>query len=230
MEKFRLHQAQLLIKEAGKSKTAGEKFKTPGEGEINVKLFGEMLNELIEAEEFIYSSRPSHKLDDQNAKLFCDKILSVRYKIDNILADFGVIEKESIEEEIKTLSEGFLIITSKGNFRKMISKFGVDPQRILVAGVPLEVEDMKIINPKIPEAALGAISKKIEHVKNDISRKMSHLNLEKILVIVEPDKASELLGKRAKEIYNAHVMISDNLKDLTPHEFKDMLSKSLENL
>lgn len=225
MEKFRLHQAQLLIEEAGKSKTGKEKFKTPKEGKINVEVFGEILNELIEAEEFIYSSRPSHNINDPAARLFCDKILSTRNKIDSILADFGVIEKESAEEEIKKLSESLLIITSKGSFRKMISKFGVDPQRIIVAGVPLEVEDMKIINPKIPDAALGAISKKIEHVKNDINRKMSGLNLEKILVIIEPDKASELLGKRAKEIYNANVVTLDNLKDLTPEEFKNLISK-----
>jgi len=225
MEKLRLHQAQMLIEEAGKSKTAGEKFRTPQEGEINVELFREVLDELIEAEEFIYSSRPSHKLNNSEAKLFCDKILNVRSKIDSILSDFGVIEKESVEEEIKKLSEGLLILTSKGNFRKMISKFGVDSQRIIVAGVPLEVEDMKIINPKIPDAALGAISKKIEHVKNDINRKMDSLNLEKILVIIEPDKASELLGERAKEIYNANVVALDNLKDLTPHEFKNLISR-----
>jgi hypothetical protein len=225
MEKLRLHQAQLLIKEAGKSKTTGEKFKAPKEGNIDVKLFGEILDELIEAEEFIYSSRPSHKLNENDANLFCGKILNVRNKIDSMLANFGVIEKESVEEEIKKLSEGILILTSKGNFRKMISKFGVDAQQILVAGVPLEVEDMKIINPKIPEAALGAISKKIEHVKNDIDRKMSSLNLEKILVIIESDKASELLGKRAEEIYNANVVTLNNLKDLTPEEFKDIITK-----
>ena len=225
MEKFRLHQAQLLIEEAGKSKTTSEKFKTPKEGNIDVKLFGEILDELIEAEEFIYSSRPSHKLNEQDASLFCDKILSVRGKLDNILMNFGVIEKESIEEEIKKLSEGILILTSKGNFRKMISKFGVDSQQILVAGVPLEVEDMKIINPKIPEAALGAISKKIEHVKNDINRKMNSFNLEKILVIIESDKASKLLGKRAEEIYNADVITLNNLKDLTPEEFKNIIAK-----
>jgi hypothetical protein len=225
MEKFRLHQAQLLIEEAGKSKTTSEKFKTPKEGNIEVKLFGEILDELIEAEEFIYSSRPSHKLNEHDSSLFCDKILSVRGKLDNILMNFGVIEKESIEEEIKKLSEGILILTSKGNFRKMISKFGVDSQQILVAGVPLEVEDMKIINPKIPEAALGAISKKIEHVKNDINRKMNSFNLEKILVIIESDKASELLGKRAEEIYNADVITLNNLKDLTPKEFKNIIAK-----
>jgi len=225
MEKLRLHQAQLLIEEAGKSKTTCEKFKTPNEGNIDVNLFGEILDELIEAEEFIYSSRPSHKLNENDANLFCGKIISVRNKIDGMLANFGVIEKESIEEEIKKLSEGLLILTSKGNFRKMISKFGVDAQQILVAGVPLEVEDMKIINPKIPEAALGAISKKIEHVKNDINRKMSSLSLEKILVIIESDKASELLGKRAEDIYDANVVTLDNLKDMTPEEFKDIITK-----
>jgi Uncharacterized protein conserved in archaea len=225
MEKLRLHQAQLLIEEAGKSKIAGEKFKTPQEGNIDVKLFGEILEELIEVEEFIYSSRPSHKLNEHDAGVFCGKILDVRNKIDGLLTNFGVMEKESVEEEVKKLSEGTLILTSKGNFRKMISKFGVDAQQILVAGVPLEVEDMKIINPKIPEAALGAISKKIEHVKNDINRKMSSLNLEKILVIIESDKASELLGKRAEEIYSANVVTLDNLKDMSPEEFKNILAK-----
>ena len=224
MEKFRLHQAQLLIEEAGKSKTATEKFKSPKEGKINADIFGEILNELIEAEEFIYPSRPSHKLDAGDAKLFIDKILNVRKGIDSILAEFGVIEKESVEEEIKNLSEGLLILTSKSNFKKVFSKFGVDPQKIVVAGVPLEASDMKIINPKIPDAALGAISKKIEHVKNDINRKMSSFDLEQILVIIEEDKASKLLGERAKEIYDANVVVFNNLKDITPEEFKNIIS------
>ena len=224
MEKFRLHQAQLLIEEAGKSKTATEKFKSPKEGKINADLLGKILNELIEAEEFIYSSRPSHKLDTGDAKLFTDKILNVRKGIDSILAEFGVIEKESVEEEIKNLSEGLLILTSKSNFKKVFSKFGVDPQKIVVAGVPLEASDMKIINPKIPDAALGAISKKIEHVKNDINRKMSSFDLEQILVIIEEDKASKLLGERAKEIYDANVVVFNNLKDITPEEFKNIIS------
>lgn len=225
MEKLRLHQAQKLIEKAGKSKIAAEKFKTPKKGKINAEIFGNIINELIEAEEFIYSSRPSHNLNDTDAKLFCDKILDVRTKIDLILADFGVIEKESVEEEIKKLSEGILILTSKNSFKKVFSKFGVDTQKILVAGVPLEIEDMKILNPKIPETALGGISKKIEHVKNDINRKIDGFNLNKILVIVEEDKAGEILGNRAEELYNAEIIFLDNLKDLTAEEFKNILIK-----
>ncbi len=223
MEKLRLRQAQLLIEEAGKSKTACEKLKSPKEGKINACLYSEIINELIEAEEFIYSSRPSHKLNEKDSNLFCTKIIGVRNKIDKILADFSVIEKESVEEEIKKLSENILILTTKSNFKKSFSKFGVDPQRIVVAGVPLEVEDMKILNPKIPDAALKGIEKKIEHVKNDIQRKVSDLNLDKILVIVETDKAGEILAKRAKELYNANIIAFDNLKDITAEEFKNII-------
>lgn len=224
MEKLRLHQAQQLIKEAGKSKVECEKLKSPKEGKINADLYGEIINELIEAEEFIYSSRPSHKLNENDSNQFCNKIIGVRNKLDEILADFGVIEKESVEEKIKKLSEEFLILTTKSSFKKSFSKFGVDPQRIIVTGVPLEVEDMKILNPKIPEAALEGISKKIEHVKNDIERKISTFNLDKIFVIVETDKAGEILSKRAKELYNAKIIAIDNLKDTTPEEFIDVIS------
>lgn len=224
MEKLRLQQAQQLIEEAGKRETTAQKLKTPQKGIINAKIFGKLLNELIEAEEFIYNSRPSHKLDENEAKEFCNKILSVRNNLDEILADFGVIEKESVEGEIKKLSQSILILTSKNNFKKVFTKFGVDPQRIVVAGVPLEASDMKILNPKIPEGALAGISKKIEHVKNDIKRKIDNLNLEKILVIVETDKAGKILGKRSKEIYNAEVIFLDNLKDITPEDFKEIIS------
>lgn len=224
MEKLRFQQAQQLIKEAGNRETAVQKLKTPQKGTINADTFTKSLNELIEAEEFIYSSRPSHELDDEEAKKFCNKILSVRIKLDEILADFGVIEKESVEEEIKKLSEDILILTSKSNFKKVFTKFGVDPQKIVVAGVPLEASDMKILNPKIPDAALAGISKKIEHVKNDIERKIESLNLKKIFVIVEQDKAGEILGNRSKEIYNADVVFLDNLKDITPEEFKEIIS------
>lgn len=224
MEKLRLRQAQQLIKEAGKRETITEKFKNPGAGTINADIFGKIMDELIEAEEFIYSSRPSHKLDEDEAKQFCNKIISVRNNLDEILADFGVLEKETIEEEIKKFSENILIITSKSNFKKVFLKFGVDPQNIIVAGVPLEVEDMKILNPKIPDAALAGISKKIEHVKNDIKRKIDSLNLNKIIVIVEGDQAGKILGKRSKEHYDADIAFFDNLKDITPEEFKEIIS------
>ena len=62
MEKFRLKQAQSLLKDASKLKTSEIKLKTPKEGFINVYLFENILNLLIEAEEFIYVSLQARSL------------------------------------------------------------------------------------------------------------------------------------------------------------------------
>ncbi len=224
MDKLRLQQAQRLIEEAGKREIRNKKIKEPQKGIINSIILTESLEELIEAEEFIYSSRPSHELNKNEAELFCHKILKVRSKLDQILADFGVMEKESVEEEIKKLSENILILTSKNNFKKVFVRFGVDPQKIVVSGVPLKTDDMKTLNPKIPDTALKGISKKIEHIKNDIERKKSNLNLKKILVIVEDDKAGKILGERSEELYNAKSVFLVNLKDMTPENFRKIIS------
>ena len=224
MEEFRINQAQSLLRDAVKSKTGKEKLKSPKEGIIDVKVFEKVLNLLFEAEEFIYTSRPTHELDLETATLFTGKIIEVRTEINEILSDFGVIVKPDSEEDIKEYSKDLLILTTKNSFKKAITKFGVDPQRIVVAGVPLDPEDMKLLNPKIPEAALIPIKKKIAHVKNDIERKMEQFNLKTIIVLEENDKAGEVLGQRAQKIYNAHLICKDNLKDITVGEFIDIVS------
>ena len=63
------------------------------------------------------------------------------------------------------------------------------------------------------------IKTKIQHVKNDIERKMEQFNLKNMVVLVENDKSGELLGKRANEFYNAQVVAIDNLKDINVDEF-----------
>jgi hypothetical protein len=161
MEEFRIKQAQSLLKDASMSKTNEEKLKPPKEGYINVQVFEKVISLVFEAEEFIYTSRPTHKLDQADADLFVDKILTVRNEIDEILSDFGVITRYDSEEDIKEYSKDLLILTTKNNFKKTITKLGVDPQRIVVAGVPLDLEDMKILNPEIPDAVLLSIEKKI---------------------------------------------------------------------
>jgi hypothetical protein len=224
MDHIRMKQAETLIKKAGSAPSRGEVLKDPREGTINVELFEKALKDFIEAEDFIYSSLPSHNLSSEEAQVFTRKLLDAREKIEGMLAEFGVMEKAKSEDEIAKISQEFLFITTKSNFKKLLIKMGVDAQQIIVAGVPLEAEDMKLMNPKIPDAALKSVNKKIQHVKNDISRKMEQLDLNNILVLAENDLSGELLGKRAKELYNAHILLEDNLKDLKPSEFLDRLS------
>jgi hypothetical protein len=225
MDKKRFEQAQSLLKEASKSQKNKELFKTPHDGTIDSAAFGEIFNKLIDAEEYIYSSRPGHYLSQENAAMFCGCLLDIRNKIDDMLAEFGVLEKENTEEEVKKLSENFLLLTSKGNFKKLLTSWGVEPQRIVVAGVPLEAEDMRLLNPKIPEKALGPIKKKISHVKNDITRKLNQFNIENMVVVVENNKPGEILAKRAEEVYGAKVIKSESLKDMNVLEFKRLLER-----
>lgn len=223
MDKNRLNQAEHLIKKAGSINNSSETIKEPREGIINVKLFETALKDLMEAEDFIYSSLPSHKLNLEESRLFTRKMLDARENIQGILADFGVMEKAKTENKVGELSQGFLIVTTKNNFKKTLVKLGIDVKQILVAGVPLDIEDMKEINPKIPEAALKGISKKIEHVNNDIKRKMEKMELKKILIIAEPDASGEILGKRGKDLYQAQIALENDLKDLSADKLIELL-------
>lgn len=223
MNKNRLNQAEDLIKKAGSMNNSSEIIKEPQEGIINVKLFEKALKDLIEAEDFIYSSLPSHQLNLEESKLFTRKMLDARENIQGILADFGVMEKEKTENKVSDLSQGFLIITTKNNFKKVLVKLGIDVKQIVVAGVPLDIEDMKEINPNIPDAALNGISKKIEHVNNDIKRKMEKMDLKKVLIIAEPDISGKILGKRGKDLYSANITLEKDLKDLSADKLIELL-------
>ena len=225
MNKNRLNQAEDLIKKAGSMNNSSEIIKEPQEGIINVKLFEKALKDLIEAEDFIYSSLPSHQLNLEESKLFTRKMLDARENIQGILADFGVMEKEKTENKVSDLSQGFLIITTKNNFKKVLVKLGIDVKQIVVAGVPLDIEDMKEINPNIPDAALNGISKKIEHVNNDIKRKMEKMDLKKVLIIAEPDISGKILGKRGKDLYSANITLEKDLKDLSADKLIQLLLK-----
>lgn len=224
MEKFRFKQAQELIKEAGKSNISKEVFKTPNEGILDSKTFGEILNEMMDLEEYVYTSKPTHFLNRDDSINFCDQLVAVRNKIDDLLADFGVIEKINVEEEIKNSSSKYLILTTKSNFKKVLTKLSVDPQRIVVAGVPLLAADMKELNPHLPDSVLQSVEKKISHVKNDIDRKKDQFNIENVLVVVENDKPGQLLAKRAEELYNAQILSLESIKDISAEEFLKLLS------
>jgi len=219
MDDIRFKQAQELIMEAGNVKKRKEVLKEPREGIIDSKLLGNIMTEMIELEEYVYTSRPTHYLKKDEAHWFCEGVINVRAQLDDILADFGVLEKINLEDEISELTDNYLIITTKSNFKKVLSKFNVDPQKIVVAGVPLTLDDMKILNPHLPEQALGSIEKKIGHVQNDIERKKEQFGLENTLVVAENDKAGKILIERAQDLYNAKSISLDGLKDLTPPEF-----------
>lgn len=226
MEDIRFKQAQDLLEKAATCSYGDIKLKVPQSAHIDVKKFENIFKDIISGEEFIYSSLPTHNLSKSEAKEFISYLISARDNIDSILADFKVIEKQDEKIDIAKLTDNTLFITSKNNFKKTLKKLGVDVQRIIVASIPLDVDDMKEINPKIPEAALSGIKTKVEHIHNDINRKKQSLNPEKIIVLAEDDLNGQLLGKRAEEYYDAIIHLNNNLKDLTDVDLIEIIENS----
>lgn len=225
MNDIRFKQAQQLVEKSA-TRDGTIKLKVPQPAHIDVKKFENIFKDIISAEDFIYSSLPTHNLSKEEAERFTRLLILARDNIDLILSDFKVIEKQAEKIDINELIDNILFITSKNNFKKSLKKLGIDVQRIIVASVPLDVNDMKEINPKIPEAALNGIKTKVEHIHNDINRKKQSLNPEKIIVLAEKDLNGQLLGKRAKEHYDAIVHLNNNLKDLTETDLIEILENS----
>jgi len=224
MDKLRIKQAQNLIKLSVNLKDDKEYFMPAKSGKINLNTYEDILYQLIDIEDYIYSTRPSHEMNKEMAQEFCNKI---KIAPDQVIVykagETQVIQQKNVKDEIKTLSEKYIFLTTKNKFKKILTSFGVDVQRIIVAGVPLDVEDMKLLNPKIPETAIKSIEKKIKKLKRDIARKMEQFNPENLLIISESDKAGEILGERGRNIYHAKTCLIDNLKELDPVEFKELL-------
>ena len=226
MEDIRFKQAQNLLEKAASRADGDIKLKVPQSGYIDVKRFENIFKDIISGEEFIYSSLPTHNLSKDEAKEFISYLISARDNIDSILADFKVIEKQDEKIDMAKATDNILFITSKNNFKKTLKKLGVDVQRIIVASVPLNVDDMKKINPKIPETALSGIKTKVEHIHNDINRKIQSINPEKIIVLAEGDLNGQLIGKRAEEYYGAIIYLNNDLKDLTDLDLIEIIENS----
>jgi len=222
MERIRFEQAEKLIRKSCINLKREQGFRDASDGVIDTGKLQEAMMELIEAEDYVYRSLPTHELRDEDASEFCRKLIVAREAIDHILADFSVLERQDPAERIKEAVRGKLIIVNNSSIKKLLVKAGVESQNILVAGAPLSVDDMKEINPKIPEGALRGIEKKIEHLRNDIERKLD--TLEDVLVVGEPDKSTGLLAARAEELYGADSRLRENIKDLTAEEILELLS------
>jgi len=223
MEKIRIKQAEKLIRQAC-TKQKRTMMKKPEAGVINVRNFEDTIKELIKAEDYIYESLPTHRLSKEEASGFCQHLLKARAKIDKILSDFKVLEIEDLKDKIRKLSQDVLIITTKSDIRRSLSKRGIEAPHIIVTGAPLSVEDMKKINPKIPEKTLESIKKKIEHTKDDIKRKIENMGIKKVIVLAEPNPTSKLIGKKAEELYNAKVILYKDPKDIPDDELIKILT------
>ncbi len=180
-------------------------YKDAKSGNINVDEFKRAMYALIEADDYLYKKAPNHDLNDDEAKLFCKLIIQTQKHLNNVLKGFG------FEFEEKVLDTKALYIVSNKKLLKNLKNKEPNLNIISTEGV-LEPEDMKIVNPKIPEKALKGIEKKCNIVKEQISKLINNINPSKVIVVVdEGNKGDELIYLRAKELYGAEKIPIDEL-------------------
>ncbi len=174
-------------------------------GSINVDEFKKAMYLLIEADDYLYKKAPNHDLNDHEAKLFCKLILQTQKHLNNVLKGFGY----GFEEQ--NLDTTALYIVSNKKLLKNLKNKEPNLNIISTEGV-LEPEDMRVVNPKIPEKALEGIKKKCNIVKEQIAKLINNLNPSKVIVIVdEGNKGDELIYLRAKELYGAEKIYIDEI-------------------
>jgi hypothetical protein len=205
----KLDEESSKLKNAKPHKIAESKnitYKDAKSGNINVAEFKKAFYALIEADDYLYKKAPLHNLNDDEAKIFCKLILQTQKHLNNVLKEFG-FEFEGGAQ----LDESALYIVSNKKLLKNLKNKMPNLNVISTEGV-LEAEDMKVINPNMPEKALKGIEKKCGIIKEQINKLINKLNPSKVIVIMdENNKADELIYLRAKELYGAEKISIDDI-------------------
>lgn len=141
------------------------------------------------------------------------------------------LEKPQEEEkkiEVKTVDfTGILFITVSSSTRRKLLDLGADPRFVVVTGGPLDVADVKNLNPNISDETLETVRRKVETVWRDIERKA--LDSKKILVLAEKDNKGDLMvAEKAEEIrkrtsLKTFVKTFTSVQDLSGEFFEEFL-------
>jgi precorrin-4 methylase len=148
------------------------------------------------------------------------KSIVTNHKLDSKDASSVNTKKESIEtgvELLQTIGENYLFIGSN-SIKKQLKGLGVEPNKIIVAGGPVHVDDLKKLNPNIPDAALQGYQKKIDVVVKTL--KDAFTTGKKVIFCMSPaDENDQIIAGR----------LSD-LEQKIGSKFEKILIKSWEKL
>lgn len=99
---------------------------------------------------------------------------------------------------IKLVDQDYIFIASN-SVKKKLKNLGLEAIHIIVAGGPLTLEDMKELNPNIPDAALQNYGKKIDNLMGELKAAFS--SGKKVYLAVNPqDPTDKLMIKRIPDL------------------------------
>jgi len=101
---------------------------------------------------------------------------------------------------LNSVSDNFLFVGSNAA-KKKLKGIGIEPIRIIVAGGPINIEEMKELNPAMPEAGLKNYEKKLENMREDLKRAFQ--SGKKVFFIFSAlDNTDKMILKRLIELEN----------------------------
>jgi hypothetical protein len=96
------------------------------------------------------------------------------------------------------VGENYLFISSN-SIRKKLKSVGIEAFKIIAAGGPIAIEDLKKLNPNIPEAGLKGYQKKIDNVYKSLKKAVDS-GLDLYFVMDTRDESDVLIADRLEEI------------------------------
>jgi len=101
-------------------------------------------------------------------------------------------------EILNVVSDNYLFVGSN-SAKKKLKGVGIDAIKIIVAGGPITLDEMKELNPSMPEPGLKSYEKKLENMREDLKRAFQS-GKKVYFVFSAQDNTDKMILKRLSEL------------------------------
>ncbi|MHA1271743.1 MAG: DUF2100 domain-containing protein [Candidatus Helarchaeota archaeon] len=151
----------------------------------------------------IREKSPFYKLDDYDLNFISSILFNLKSYIDNLSHSLKIdpTQHQINKFDLNLLLDGFIIFTSKTVSKKLLN-LGISKNKLLMITSPLSIDDLKIVNPNIPQERLLIINKQIEKNWNNIDSVINSNDQLKFFFIDEKDDiANQLIMNKLIEYF-----------------------------
>ncbi|MHA1321897.1 MAG: DUF2100 domain-containing protein [Candidatus Helarchaeota archaeon] len=170
----------------------------------------ELINLLIELKNLYKQFTPTFKIDEKAKRLIRDHLLEITKRIMTLNELFGVKLDSNLDKLIQSFknAEKILFIINSPKNKKRLIDLGLKPSQILSIGGPINIEDLKELNPNLSIQAIDKIKKKIKKFWEKFESKLQKEKFEKIIILIEENNPTDQILARRLGDFQSKVIIS----------------------
>ncbi|MHA1230412.1 MAG: DUF2100 domain-containing protein [Candidatus Helarchaeota archaeon] len=169
----------------------------------NIQNISNIVKNSLELKILLRKKSPHFVLTDNDLLELNKTLTGLEQNIQQIrdsLKIYPIIDRK-ISLSIKEFKEALIFLTSK-NIQKELLKFEIPKTNMLLISSPLSIDDIKKINPKIPDSNLNNLERQINKIWDNINAKIKSTQYKKIYFIKEEKLANELIEKKLTEFFD----------------------------